>query len=532
MPRSRPRRRDDMHPLLRQIMRACLAALQAEKSAGGAEAENLLVWARRLLPEHFDRPPSRMHLWLAEQLAVFDRRRGCRLNVIGPRGSAKSTVGTLAYVLRRALEGGEPYIWIVSDTRNQAAAHLENLRQELESNRQVQAAYPRAAGKGRPWRRHALGLPNGVTIEAIGTGERIRGRRRAAQRPTLIICDDLQNDSHIDSARQRESSRRWFDGTLLHAGSRRTNVLNLATALHREALAWQLASTPGWTSGTFQAIEQWPARMDLWEQWEALYREVERSDSRDRADAFYSEHQQEMLAGAELLWPESEPLLHLMKTRVEVGPTAFDREKQSSPVDPSRCEWPDSYFDDSIWFDDWPGSFRIKTMALDPSKGVDARRGDDSAYVMLGVATDGVLYVEADLVRRPVAEMLADGVALHERFRPQAFGIEANQFQDLLAPRFAAEFQAAGLIAPSPWLLHNRINKRVRIRRIGPYLSQRRMRFRSGSAGTKKLVEQLMQFPEAAHDDGPDALEMAIRLAEELSRGTPNDGLGDRLRLM
>jgi hypothetical protein len=40
----------------------------------------------------------------------------------------------------------------------------------------------------------------------------------------------------------------------------------------------------------------------------------------------------------------------------------------------------------------------------------------------------------------------------------------------------------------------------------------------------------LREFPAADHDDGPDALEMAIRLAGELFSGsTAGDNLGDRL---
>ena len=46
-----------------------------------------------------------MHRWLDAQLAEFATRRGCRINVIGPRGGAKSTVVTLAFVLQSALEG-------------------------------------------------------------------------------------------------------------------------------------------------------------------------------------------------------------------------------------------------------------------------------------------------------------------------------------------------------------------------------------------------------------------------------------------
>ena len=44
-----------------------------------------------------------------------------------------------------------------------------------------------------------------------------------------------------------------------------------------------------------------------------------------------------------------------------------------------------SYFDDHIWFDEWPSELTVRVIALDPSKGGDARRGDYSAYVLLGV---------------------------------------------------------------------------------------------------------------------------------------------------
>jgi hypothetical protein len=58
------------------------------------------------------------------------------------------------------------------------------------------------------------------------------------------------------------------------------------------------------------------------------------------------------------------------------------------------------------------------------------------------------------------------------------------------------------------------------------------MRFKSHSRGTQRLVDQLHAFPLADHDDGPDALEMAVRLAADwLAAKHYNDGLGNRLRL-
>jgi len=500
------------------------------QASGEIGALDLLVWGRRFLPEHFRRPPSRMHRWLARQLDTMHAARGSKLNVLGPRGGAKSTLASLAYPLRVALESREPYIWIVSDTKHQACAHLENLKAELQGNSLLAKAYPEAAGKGSVWRANAIVLRNEAAIEAFGTGQRIRGRRRRAHRPTLIVCDDLQNDDHMQSALRRDHSRTWFHGTLLKAGTHRTNVINLATALHYDAIALELHRTPGWHSRIFRAIETWPTNMSLWEQWETVYTNLTNARAEQDARAFYCKHRAAMDAGAVLLWPEEEDLYTLMCVRAESGRSAFEREKQNSPVNPDECEWPESYFDETIWFDLWPEHLTIKTMALDPSKGSDARRGDYSALVMLGVDRQGMLFVEADLARRPTPQIVADGVERFARFRPDLFGVETNQFQDLLAGQFEEEFGRQGLLGTRPWPIDNRVNKLVRIRRLGPYLASRRLRFKSDSPGTRLLVEQLKEFPVGDHDDGPDSLEMAIRLAAEMlaARGA-DDGLGDRL---
>lgn len=500
-----------------------------------AHGRGTIAWGQHYLSWHFQRAPSKLHLWLGEQLDRLRLCRGGKVNVIGPRGAAKSTIGSLSFVLQAALEDNEPYIWIVSDTRNQALTHLENVKHELETNELLAEDYPRAVGIGPRWRASAIELRNGSIIEAYGTGQRLRGRRRGANRPTLIICDDLQNDGHIASATQRASSRDWFHGSLLKAGSQTTNLVNLATALHRDALAMQLDRTPGWTSRLFRAIETWPSRIDLWDEWERIYCNLDSAHAMEEARKFYAAHRADMDASAELLWPEEEDLYRLMRMRVEEGHTAFEREKQSCPVDPERCEWPESYFDQSqegadFWFSDWPADMQLKTMALDPSKGTDSRHGDYSAFVMLGVDQRGMIYIEADLARRPTPVMVADGVRLYRAFQPDVFGVETNQFQELLAGEITAEFRVQGLPRVVPAAITNHTNKQMRIRRLGPYLSQRRLRFHKGSASTQLLVDQLRDFPLGTYDDGPDALEMALRLAEELHReGGRDDGLGGRL---
>ena len=54
--------------------------------------------------------------------------------------------------------------------------------------------------------------------------------------------------------------------------------------------------------------------------------------------------------------------------------------------------------------------------------------------------------------------------------------------------------------------------------RLSQYIVNRELRFRADSPGCWLLVEQLMDFPLAEHDDGPDALEMCVRLPGEVFR--------------
>jgi hypothetical protein len=101
------------------------------------------------------------------------------------------------------------------------------------------------------------------------------------------------------------------------------------------------------------------------------------------------------------------------------------------------CEWPSSYFDyPGFWFERGPEELAIKTLALDPSKGQDAKKGDFSAYVKLGRDRKGVLHCEADLQRRDSERIVADGVEHVRLFHPEGFAIETKQFQQLFVPDF------------------------------------------------------------------------------------------------
>jgi predicted phage terminase large subunit-like protein len=199
------------------------------------------------------------------------------------------------------------------------------------------------------------------------------------------------------------------------------------------------------------------------------------------------------------------------------------QELEGEFVDIEGAEFDPTWFGSSVWFDDWPGDLQLRIMALDPSKGKDSKYGDYSAYVLLGLDAQGTFWIDADLARRPTPRMVADGLELAANFGRlgvlDGFAVEVNQFQELLIADFDRATAATGGVPFAIFPIDNRVNKEVRIRRLGAYLARGLIRFKGGSPGSELLVQQLREFPESDHDDGPDALEMAIRLAAELKGG-------------
>ena len=308
----------------------------------------------------------------------------------------------------------------------------------------------------------------------------------------LIIDDPVKNDEEARSPRQREKIFEWFRSTAYTRLEPNGAIVLIMTRWHQEDLAGRLLE---------QKEEQW-----------------------DLLNLSALAHENDPLGRkpGEALWPARFSVEKLQAIRKTIGPYWWSCLYDQKPGREGRTEWPDEYFTPDIWFDDWPRT-DIKVLALDPSKGKDSKHGDYSALVLLGRCLEtGILYCDADLARRPTSRIIQEGLELYRRADPMAWAIETNQFQELLADEIARVGQDTGLM-PAIIPMVNMVNKQVRIRRIGPYLARHALRFRAGSPGAELLVQQLREFPEGDHDDGPDALEMAIRVMGQLLHGQEQD---------
>lgn len=212
------------------------------------------------------------------------------------------------------------------------------------------------------------------------------------------------------------------------------------------------------------------------------------------------------------------PAAEIKAARRELGQWQFEQEYEAKFIKQEGAEWPDSYFND-IWCDGWPSERHLVAVALDPSLG-KTDRSDYSAFVAACKGHDGRYYIDANIERRPSSQLVSEGVDWMCGIRPDAFGCETNQFQELLRGLFVDRIHGAGISMGQVFGIHNSLAKLTRIRMLTPLLADGRIKLVRGSRGCDLLLEQLRGFPSHAHDDGPDALEMAIRLCEELLAGT------------
>lgn len=214
----------------------------------------------------------------------------------------------------------------------------------------------------------------------------------------------------------------------------------------------------------------------------------------------------------EALWPERWSANAMEERRKMLDSYWWRALYQGKPGSFGDSEWPEEYFD-SLYLEDgetWPDRFESSVCALDPSKGKSAKRGDYSALSFIGVA-GGRLWVDVDIARRPVPQMCMDAVTFGSRYGCDVFGVEVNAFQDLLIGPLDEAASDAG-VAPLPICeINNQTNKGLRISRLGPWLARKRLRLRR-SPSASILVQQLKDHPNGTYDDGPDSLEMALRL--------------------
>lgn len=302
-----------------------------------------------------------------------------------------------------------------------------------------------------------------------------------------IICDDIYTEESARSVVQRQSIENWFFNTLLNRRTKcvrgQPKVITTMTPRHPEDVLSIIEKDSKWKVHRQPAIN-------------------------DKGEPLFPE-----------LWPLDKLLIKKEELESVGKLYAWQTVWMCDPSeDPMNSEFPARYFDD-IWYEELPPNLPIKAtcMALDPSKGADAKAGDYGALVLGHLDNEGRIWVQESYLERATIPMIVDrAVTWLEFYKPDCFAIECNGFQEEVATRIAEEAIRRGLINIPILKIISVGNSDVGkgkariVVTLDPILSQKRLKFRDTPTNQRGIM-QTRNFPSGDHDDYPDALEMLVQ---------------------
>lgn len=500
-------------------------------------AFDLAYFGRAYFPHYFIRDSPAFHRELDEiwkigvmkslypitQAKTISRMDGCKKVIAAPRGHAKSTTFTFKDTMHAALYEYKHYIIILSDSSDQADGFLADIKTEFEENASLIEDFGHLEGK--VWKSNVMLTSTGIKVESIGSGKKIRGRRHRNWRPDLIVLDDVENDENVATPEQRRKLYNWFVKAVSKAGDSYTDIVYIGTVLHYDSLLSKVLKNPEYGARKYQGVirfaESEPQKR-LWDAWAVLYSDLIKEENERKSDAleFFEVNKDEMLLGTKVLWEEKNPYYKLMIMKLTEGDAAFNSEIQNDPIDPDNCDFQEEWFD--FWDDEgretpnFSDNKFIFIAANDPSLGKN-KKSDTSSIILLALDTiTGYMYVvEASIERRKPDVIITDAIEMNKRCKRDykkaiyKFGVEVVQFQQFFKDIMMDKSREAGEYLAIEEI-QSILNKDLRIKSLQPFVKNKYVKF---SRKHKTLLQQLIEYPMGKNDDGPDGLEMVVRLA-------------------
>lgn len=483
---KRPRNRKELLEKLeaiRQNMRRHASTLPPEEARARRAAAEADPWFffRTYLPHYFSQESPLFHHEL------LDEGNKPGINALAaPRGFAKSTLMTTAETLRRVVFGITPFQIIVKDTQDAAIDEVAAIQVEFEENPRLLADFGAMKKRG-DWEDGDFITTNGCRVLALGVGQSIRGKKHRQHRPGRVIVDDPEKDKSVQNPRLVKERIDWLLQAVFPSLEPDAGILTwLGTLISRRGGLAILQKKEGVNTHTWSAL-----------------------DKQGRS-----------------LWEERFPLARLKEIRATVGSKAWRTEYMNEPADD-----PDATFQEHMihrFKREELAAAKIAAVfaAADPSL-ESTTRHDCKAVVVLFVASEFrslpgpyFLVVRAFVRHTTLDKFFNELFHVHALYSPAKIGLEIQSWQKLLLHDIRRLEAARGVKLPLVGLTHS-VAKEGRIGRLQPLMERGALLFLDDpdDLDLNELIEQFLGFDEpAVKDDGPDACEMAIALAERFGR--------------
>ena len=343
--------------------------------------------------------------------------------IAAPRGHAKSTAITHAYILACMLLRVKKFCLLVSDTEGQASEFLGDIKAELTGNATLRKTFKVKNVLKDTETNIIVEFNDGeqFRIVAKGSMQKVRGLKWRGRRPDLIVCDDVENDELVMNPERRDKFQKWFMNALMPCGSDTCWIRMVGTILHLDSMLQRLIDAKSWKH------------------------------------LFYEAHNSDF---SEILWESQWPKERLIEKREEYleqnNPEGYSQEYLNRPVDIQNAFFNKDYFSDfyereSGEITNWYTKNGNRCCDLLPNLEYFAaadfaisekEKADYTAIVVCGVDPNGIIYVvDARRGRWDADQIIEELLAVNKMWKPNMFTFETAQIDKAIGPFLNREMQ-------------------------------------------------------------------------------------------
>jgi len=423
------------------------------------------VFLKKNFDEPVETPEFHRNLW---NLCLLDKKQ---VAIAAPRGHAKSTAITHAFTLAMILFRIKRYVIIVSDTEGQAIEFLGDIKRELQENLDLIEMFKIKKLVKDAEKNIIVQMEDGYKfrILALGSGQRVRGRKWGGTRPDLIVGDDLENDEMVENDESRKKFRGWFFKALVPCMSRSGHIRVVGTILHMDSLLMRLMNNKHWYSVLYKAH----AGFD------------------DFSDILWPE-----------MWPETR-LKELRDTLIEDGdPEGYSQEMLNDPMDQAQPFFRDEDFIPMSLADSEQNKLYYAGVDFAVSS---SERADYTVMVVGGMDHRGILHI-VDVIRfRGADDIVPTMIDLQQRYDIQIWKAEQGAIKHAIGPQLYQEMSVTGVGLDISDGIPAK-DKRSRARPIQRMMRAGRVRFDAEASWYPALELEMRQFPKGVKKDQVDAI--------------------------
>ena len=395
------------------------------------------------------------------------------VGIAAPRGHAKSTAITLAYVLAMALLRQRDFILIISDTWAQSIEFLGDLKTEIMENEGIIKDFEPKKLITDTQDDIVVQMSDGYKfrIAARGSEQKVRGLKWNHKRPNLIVLDDAESDEAVESKQRRDKFFKWLMKALIPCGADDCLYRWVGTILHFDSALERIMKDETWNTQRYSA------------------------------HASYDDF-------SEILWPEKFSEARLRKIR--------DKYIAQGEADSYSCEYlnnpiaeGDAFFrrSDLIPMTDeqrkaiLDGKLRLTYyVGWDFAVSKDTR-SDFTVGSVWGVDQDNLKYkIDIRRGRWDAKEIVDEMFAVEKAYSPAIHFVEAGTINNSIDPFLSVEMMKRNTYLSLTKIVSTK-DKRSRAGSLQAVTRQRHLIVDKQMEDWPEMEEEYSRFPKGQHDD-------------------------------